>query len=125
MEMTQKQLTSEEKKEMDKIPFQAETRCTKMVCGYSVGEWERKHIHIGKGSKEGEVEFSLYIVESGMNDIDVTIHGSAQLNGNRFRYTEKGYEFEVAVYTEFIMVKTISGDLNGVKVDGVYPKNYE
>ena len=121
MEMTKKEVSGEMKKDLDNIVFQAKTPHTEIAYGYSIGEQQRKHIHVGKGSKNGEVEFFLHLVESGINDIDITIHGFAPLNGNCFRYNEKGYEFEVAVYNGFITVKTISGDLNGVKADGVYP----
>jgi hypothetical protein len=103
------------------IPFRAKTPFTEVAYGYAIGEWEQKHIHIGKGAKNNEVEFYLHIAESAKDDIDVTIQGFALLNGNIFRYNEAGYEFEVAVYNGFITVKTISGDLNGVKADGVYP----
>ena len=121
MEMTKKEVSGEMKKDLDNIVFQAKTPHTEIAYGYSIGEQQRKHIHVGSGSKNGEVEFFLHLVESGINDIDITIHGFAPLNDNRFRYNEKGYEFEVAVYKGFITVKTISGDLDGVKADGVYP----
>jgi hypothetical protein len=107
------------------IPFPAETPYTEVAYGYSIGEQERRHIHIGKGAKNDEVEFYLHLVEGGIQDTDVTIRGFARLDGNRFRYKEKGYEFEVAVYNRFITVKTITGDLDGVKADGVYPTTLE
>ena len=103
----------------------AETPYTEVAYGYSIGEQEQRHIHIGKGAKNDEVEFYLHLVEGGIQDTDVTIRGFARLDGNRFRYKEKGYEFEVAVYNRFITVKTITGDLDGVKADGVYPTTLE
>ena len=121
MEMTKKEVSGEMKTDLDNIVFQAKTPHTEIAYGYSLGEQQRKHIHVGKGLKNGEVEFFLHLVESGINDIDITIHGFAPQNNNSFRYNEKGYEFEVTVYNGFITVKTISGDLDGVKADGVYP----
>ena len=103
------------------IPFLPETPYTEIAYGYSIGEWERRHIHVEAESKPGETVFHLHIVESGINDTDVYITGTVQLNGNTFRYNEKGYQFEVAIYNGFITVKTIEGDLDGVKADGVYP----
>ena len=103
------------------IPFLPQTPYTEIAYGYSTGESERRHIYVGSGSKQGEVEFHLHIVESGMNDRDVYVTGTAQLNGNTFRYNEKGYQFEVTVYNGFITVKTIAGNLDGLKADGTYP----
>jgi hypothetical protein len=60
-----------------------------------------------------------------MYDANVHITGVARLDGNTFRYDEKGYRFEVAVYNGFITVKTIAGDLEGVKADGIYPAALE
>jgi hypothetical protein len=101
--------------------FTPETLYTPMAYGYHIGEWEERHISIKAGDKKGEVAFSLHIMEDGMDYIEVTIHGTATLNGNTFRYKEKNCEFEVAVYNGFITVKTISGTLDGFRVDGVYP----
>ena len=103
------------------IPFLPETPYTEIAYGYSIGEWEGRHIYVGAGTKEGEAEFHLHITESGMNDVDVYITGVVQLNGNSFLYNEKDYQFEVAVYNGFVKVKTIAGDLDGVKADGIYP----
>ena len=103
------------------IPFLPETPYTEIAYGYSIGEWEGRHIHVEAGSKPGEAVLHLHITESGMNDVNIYITGAVQLNGNTFRYNEKGYQFEVAVYNGFITVKTIEGDLDGVKADGVYP----
>ena len=107
------------------IPFLPETPYTAIAYGYSIGEWERRHIHIEAGSKPGETIFHLHIIESGINDTDVYITGAVQLSGNTFRYNEKGYQFEVAVYNGFITVKTITGTLDGVVADGIYPAQME
>jgi hypothetical protein len=103
------------------IPFLPETPYTEIAYGYSIGEWESRHVYVGKGTQQGEAEFHLHIVESGMNDTNIHITGVTRLSGNTFRYNEKGYQFEVSVYNGFINVKTIEGDLDGVKADGVYP----
>jgi len=107
------------------IPFLPETPYTEIAYGYSIGEWERRHVYVGEGAKQGETEFHLHIVESGMNDTNIYINGIVRLDGNMFRYDEKGYRFEVAVYNGFITVKTITGDLDGIKADGVYPAAFE
>jgi len=107
------------------IPFLPETPYTEIAYGYSIGEWESRHIHVGEGVRQDEAEFHLHIVESGMNETNVYITGFARLDGNTFRYNEKGYQFEVTVYNDFITVKTIAGDLDGVKADGVYPAAFE
>ena len=107
------------------IPFLPETPYTEIAYGYSVGEWESRHVFVGAGAQQGETEFHLHIVESGINDTNVHITGIARLDGNTFRYDEKGYQFEVAVYYGFITVKTIAGDLEGMKADGTYPAALE
>ena len=107
------------------IPFLPKTPYTEIAYGYSVGEWESRHVFVGAGAQQGETEFHLHIVESGMYDANVYITGVARLDGNTFRYDEKGYRFEVAVYNGFITVKTIAGDLEGVKADGIYPTALE
>ena len=107
------------------IPFLPETPYTEIAYGYSIGEWESRHVFLGEGTQQGETEFHLHIVESGMNDTNIHITGVARLDGNTFRYNEKGYRFEVAVYNGFITVKTIAGDLDGVKADGIYPAALE
>jgi len=103
-------------------PLLPETSFLEKPYGYTIGEWEMKLIYVAQGTKKEEVTFHLHIEESGMNDITVDIQGTAQLNGNSFRYKEKGYEFEITAYNGFITVKTISGDLDGFKADGVYPE---
>ncbi|MDR0794880.1 MAG: hypothetical protein LBE79_02320 [Tannerella sp.] len=103
--------------------------------GYRAGEWEKRNIRITKGTNEGEVDFHLQIELQGQYELVADMQGTAGLNGNRFRYTEKGYEFEVTVYDYFVVITTISGfiDLSGTeideeddepvafKADGVYP----
>ena len=99
--------------------------------GYRVGEWEKRTIIFKEGIRKNEVDFRLQVELSGQADLSTTIQGTARLNGNRFRYNEKGYEFEVAVYNGFVTVKSISGsiDLSDreveeeviFKADGVYP----
>jgi len=103
------------------VPFAPLTPFTQVAYGYSIGEWERRHIYVGAGSKAGETEFHLHIVESGMSDVDLYITGVAPLHGNKFRYREQSYQFEVTVYNGFIIIKTISGNLDGVVADGIYP----
>ena len=90
--------------------------------GYTIGEWEMKLIHVERGVNKGEVNFHIHIEESGIDEIIIDIQGVAQSNGNNFRYKEKGYEFEITAYNDFITLKTISGDLDGYKADGVYPE---
>jgi hypothetical protein len=123
MDMTLKQRSSDMEKEVANELFLPETPYTSIAYGYSLGEWEQRHIYVGEGANEGETEFFLQITENGMNDIDVTITGTATLNGNTFRYKEKNCDFEVTVCNRFIIVKTISGALDGFQVDGVYPKS--
>ena len=107
------------------ILFLPETPYTEIVYGYSTGEWESRHVYVGEGAQQGETEFHLHIVESGMYETNVHITGIVRLEGNTFRYNEKGYQFEVAVYNGFITVKTIAGDLDGMKADGIYPATLE
>jgi len=90
--------------------------------GYDIGEREMKLIHVERGAKKEEVIFHLHIEESGIDEIMIDIQGAAPINGNSFRYKEKGYEFEITAYNGFITLKTISGNLNGHKADGVYPE---
>jgi hypothetical protein len=90
--------------------------------GYRIGEWEAKFITIEEGKTDREVDFVLFLETNGKYTVKEEIHGTAPLvNGNRFRYKEKGYEFEVDIYTDFAVIRTIAGDLNGWKADGVYP----
>ena len=112
-------------------PFIPEPVVSDRTYGYEVGEWETRTIHIAKSDRKGEVDFHLYIEMDGQNLMKADIKGTAPLNGNTFRYKEKGYEFEVAVYTDFVTIKTIAGaiDLNGqkgtLKADGTYPAPIE
>jgi hypothetical protein len=121
VEMTlQKEFTPDIKEYLAEYNFLPETPYTPLAYGYHTGEWENRHISIGK-NENGKTEFSLHIEEGGMNDINLTITGTVTLNGNTFRHKEKNCEFEVSVYNGFITVKTISGALDGFQVDGVYP----
>ncbi|MCL2098128.1 MAG: hypothetical protein FWH23_05145 [Bacteroidales bacterium] len=89
--------------------------------GYQIGEWEMKLIHVAQGIKKEEVDFHLHIEESGINEIVIDIQGAAKLTDNTFRYKEKSYEFEIAIYNDFITLTTISGNWDGYRADGVYP----
>lgn len=102
--------------------------------GYSIGEWESRYISLQPGKNEGEVVFHLHLSEEGRLSLAADIEGSARWDGNRFRYNEKDYKFEVAVYNGFVVIQTISGsialdntdeeDNDGEVVfqaDGVYP----
>jgi len=93
--------------------------------GYTIGEREIKFFRVAQEqiANNEEVIFHIHIEESGIDDVIIDIQGSAQLNGNSFRYKEKAYEFEIAVYNDFITLTTISGDWDGYKADGVYPIN--
>ena len=112
--------TGEQKK--GELPSLPETAFTENLYGYTSGEWEMKLIHVEQGAKKEEVFFHLHIEESGIDEVIIDIQGDAQVNGNSFRYKEKDYEFEIAAYNGFITLKTISGDLDGYKADGVYPE---
>ena len=102
------------------LPSPSEPAFTDNLYGYTIGEREITLIHVEQGAKKEEVIFYLHIEENGIDEIVIDIQGTAQLNGNSFRYKEKGYEFEIAAYNGFITLKTISGDWNGYKADGVY-----
>jgi len=107
--------------------------------GYQIGEWDKRNLHIAPAAKAGEVEFHLQIESNGQFWIEVNMQGTARLTGNSFRYRQKDYEIEVAVYNGFVTITTITGiiDLNAqenvskganmvddgfeFKLDGVYP----
>ena len=99
--------------------------------GYQIGEWVTRQIGIEPASKAGEIDFHLSIEQNGLFWIEVTMQGTARLTDNSFRYNEKGYEFEVAMYNGFATITTIAGtiDLSHLEVDdevkctadGVYP----
>jgi len=99
-----------------------ETDFSDNLYGYTYGEWEMKLIHIQWGDNKKEVVFHIHIEESGKDEINIDIQGTAQLKGNSFRYKEKDYEFEITAYKGFITLKTISGSINGYKADGDYPE---
>ena len=99
-----------------------ETDFSDNLYGYTHGEWEMKLIHIQWGDNKKEVVFHIHIEESGKDEINIDIQGTAQLKGNSFRYKEKNYEFEISAYKGFITLKTISGSINGYKADGDYPE---
>ena len=121
LEMTQqKELTEYIKEYLDKYSFMPETPYTPVTYGYHIGEGEARHICINKDEK-GKAKFTLRIEQSGAHNRDLTIRGTVTLDGNTFRYKEQNCEFEVNVYNGFIIVKTISGALDGIQVDGVYP----
>jgi len=114
------------------IPFFAETAFPAKSYGYNIGEFVSRQIHIAAGAKQGEVDFHLRIEESGQQWVKIDVRGIARLNGNRFRYEEKTYEFEVEIYHDFAVIKTISGFLQydnglstGFTADGVYPAKME
>ena len=113
------------------VPFLPETSVPDRTYGYSIGEWEVRYIHLAPGAKKDEVDFHLHIEVNGQYSIETDIQSTAQLSGNAFRYKKKGYEFEVVVYNDFVVIKTIAGsiDLNGqegeLKVDGIYPASME
>ena len=112
--------TADEQKN-SQLPAPTEATFSDKPYGYTIGEWEMKLIHVARGTND-EVTLHLHIEESGIDDVVIDMQGVAQLNGNTFRYTENGYEFEIAAYNGFITLKTISGDWNGYKADGVYPE---
>ncbi|MCL2097644.1 MAG: hypothetical protein FWH23_02645 [Bacteroidales bacterium] len=99
--------------------------------GYQIGEWDKREIRIAPAAKAGEVDFQIKVEINGMFWIKIDIQGTARLSGNSFRYNEKGYEFEVAVYNDFAVITTINGtvdlsdfkdqDVFDIKLDEVYP----
>jgi len=106
-------------------PFLSETPASKATYGCKAGEWETRYIYISPGKKKGDVDFKLYIEwDNGKSAMKTDIKGTAQLNGNTFRYNEKGYEFEAAIYKDFVTIKTIAGSIK-LKADGVYPASLE
>jgi hypothetical protein len=114
------------------VPFFVETTFPASRYGYHIGEFTQREINITAGAKKGEVDFHLQIEESGQFQISVDVRGTARLNENRFRYREKDYVFEVDVYHDFVVIKTISGflpDDTGLShrftADGVYPAKME
>ena len=114
--------SSGEQKKSELPSFLSETAFMNNLYGYDIGEWEMKVIHIEQGPQKEKVIFHIHIEESGVEEIMIDIQGTAQVNGNSFRYKEKGYEFEITAYNGFITLTTISGDLDGYKADGVYPE---
>jgi hypothetical protein len=81
--------------------------------GYHLGEHSNGSIILRPTAKAGEVSFTLFVDEGGRCDLQTTINGTAPLDGNRFRYrdTDLGYEFEVAIYTDFVHIRTLSGTM--------------
>ena len=81
--------------------------------GYQIGEWEMKRLRIVSVGND-EVHFYIAIEQNGQSWVNVEMEGAAKLSGNTFRYKEKGYEFEVAVYNGFAVITPIEGtsDLN-------------
>jgi hypothetical protein len=104
------------------IPFLPVTHFTALSCGYTVSEQEKRTLYVTAAAKPGEVQFQFHIRKNGQH---VEMAGIAPLKGNRFRYKEQGYEFEASIYNDFIVLKTISGNLQGFKADGVYPAQVE
>jgi hypothetical protein len=113
-------------------PFLAEktTLSDGRLYGYQISEWEEKFLQVATGSQPDEVVFRLQIESCGMYDLIVDISGTTRLSGNTFRYKDKGYEFEVALYNGFAAITTLAGSLDtggqdteGVPflADGVYP----
>lgn len=115
------------------VPLMPENvRTIKQLYGYHIGEWESKTIQLKPGTNDGEVWFRLQLSQEGLCSLQADMEGVAPWDGNRFRYKEKGYEFEVAVYQGFVVIQTIVGsialgdacqDEDDVvfKADGVYP----
>jgi len=115
---------SDERKNFD-TPALSEPPFPGNVYGYTIGEWERKLITLERGKEaDKEVVFIDFLIaeDNGIEEIMINFQGKAPLNGNSFRYKEKDCEFEITEYNGFITLKTISGNWNGYKADGVYPK---
>ena len=123
------------------IPFLPEETAVAggRLYGYQIGEWETRRLRITPATKAGEVDFHLQIESNGQFWIEVNMKGTARLTANSFRFRQKNYEFEVAVYNGFATITTITGfidlsaqedvnegtnkvdDATEFTLDGVYP----
>gem|GEM_PF-1707026 len=91
--------------------------------GYQIGEWEVMYLSLERGFTANEVKFHLqYELDNGISAVSANIQDVVRFEGNAFRYKKGGYEFEMAMYNGFVMVTTLSGELEGGgTADGVYP----
>jgi hypothetical protein len=102
-------------------PFLAEKNVVAdgRLYGYQNDVWEKRSLRITPGTSNDEVDFHLQIKQDGQFWIEVNIQGAAKITGNTFRYKQKEYEFEVAIYNGFATITTITGAIDLSAQEGV------